>query len=107
MRAKTSATYTPVADDVGKFLLVTATYTDRKTNAATDDTTTANVDETKDQARVASANAVQGPDTNNKPPKFPDIGPQHRWRPEGPNEGGCGEYCRWRECGHSGYGCGL
>ena len=33
------------------------------------------IDETKDQARVASDNAVQGPDTNNKPPKFPDQDP--------------------------------
>ena len=71
---KTSATYVPVSDDVGNFLLVTATYTDRNRNDATDDSTT-NQDETKDQARVASANAVQGPDTNNKPPKFPDQDP--------------------------------
>ena len=72
IEGKTSATYTPVSADVGKFLLVTATYTDRKRNVTADDSDT-DEDETKDQARVASANAVQGPDTNNKPPKFPDL----------------------------------
>ena len=68
---KTSATYTPVSADVGKFLLVTATYSDRNRNVTDDDNST-DEDETKDQARVVSDNAVQGPDTNNKPPKFPD-----------------------------------
>ena len=74
IEGKTSATYIPVAADVGEFLLVTATYTDRNRNVTADDSEN-EIDETKDQARVASANAVQGPDTNNKPPKFPDRDP--------------------------------
>ena len=59
----TSATYQPVAADQGKYLRVTVTYKDREST-------------TEDKmARVMSANEVQGPDTNNKPPKFPDQDP--------------------------------
>ena len=75
-----------------RFLLVTATYSDRKTNVTVDDSS-GGIDQTKDQARVASDNEVQGPDTNNKPPKFPDQRSRQSWRPKGPNkrsEGGRG-----------------
>ena len=56
----TSATYQPVAADQERFLRVTVTYKDRQ--SSTEDKT----------ASQASAKVVQGPDTNNKPPEFPD-----------------------------------
>ena len=59
----TSATYQPVAADQDKYLRVTVTYKDRQSTT---------VDK---MASVRSANDVQGPDTNNKPPKFPDQDP--------------------------------
>ena len=59
----TSSTYQPVAADQQRFLRVTVTYKDPESST---------VDK---MASQASANTVQGPDTNNKPPKFPDKDP--------------------------------
>ena len=61
----TSSIYTPVKDDVGSYLRVTATYLDRRSENAED----------VKEAEAITANVVQAKDYVNEPPKFPDQDP--------------------------------
>ena len=68
-----TATYTPGADDVGKYLRATVMYTDP---AVTEDNpSTTNVDESKDVAASVSVNTVLMKDYINIAPVFPDQDP--------------------------------
>ena len=62
IKGATSATYTPVADDVGDTLVAVALYTDGRANAVAD---------AKDFAMMVTAQSVLA-DTRNKAPVFPD-----------------------------------
>ena len=61
----TSSSYTPVKDDVGSYLRVTATYQDRRSENAED----------LKAAEVESVNKVLPRDYENTPPVFPDQDP--------------------------------
>ena len=61
----TLSSYTPVKDDVGSYLRVTATYLDRRSEN----------DEDVKEAEAITANVVQAKDYVNEPPKFPDQDP--------------------------------
>ena len=61
----TSSSYTPVKDDVGSYLRVTAKYTDRRSETGDDPKT----------AEAITANVVLPKDYENEAPKFPDQDP--------------------------------
>ena len=63
----TSSSYTPVKEDVGSYLRVTATYLDRRSENAED--------VKAPPTFTISANKVQAKDYQNAPPKFPDQDP--------------------------------
>ena len=68
----TSRTYSPTADTAGKFLRVTASYTDDSENK--DDPGTQDTDESKDKdvSKVISGYVVQAKPATNATPQFPD-----------------------------------
>ena len=61
----TTSSYTPVKDDVGKFLRLTAKYTDRRSEPGDD----------PKMAEAMTTNIVLMKDYVNAPPKFPDQDP--------------------------------
>ena len=70
----TTATYRPVADDVGNYLRATVTYSDDAISRE-DDPDTEDVDESLDMASMTSAHEVQAKDYTPAPPVFPDQNP--------------------------------
>ena len=68
----TTATYRPVADDVGSYLRATATYKD---GHGEDDPYTEDLDESEDTASMTSENPVLMADYENTAPVFPDQDP--------------------------------